>query len=197
MDENRFADHGEVLPSERRGGVHAMAEVIEELREQYPAPFLQRPPAVPEEEALAVWVAYVNKPRIQGGSPMLVLSRRKDEQIVIDGRIVVRVVQIRGGRVRLGIEAPPEIPVHREEIQRSLRHNRPSAAWPALGFVTRVVVRSAKKMQTPVRGANSDCPGDLWDGAWQPRRAPARGEGDVLLFRLPVSGRRGHARERS
>ena len=57
---------------------------------------------------------------------MLVLSRRKDEQIVIDGRISVRVIEIRGKTVRLGIEAPREVPVHREEIERRL--NRPSAA---------------------------------------------------------------------
>jgi carbon storage regulator len=51
---------------------------------------------------------------------MLVLSRRKNERIVIGEGIVVTVVAINGNRVRLGIEAPPEVPVHREEIARSL-----------------------------------------------------------------------------
>ena len=47
---------------------------------------------------------------------MLVLSRRKNESIVIDGNIVITIVEIRGDKVRLGIEAPREVPVHRSEI---------------------------------------------------------------------------------
>ena len=47
---------------------------------------------------------------------MLVLTRKLDESIVIDGGIKITVVEIRGGRVRLGIEAPKEIPIKREEL---------------------------------------------------------------------------------
>ncbi len=47
---------------------------------------------------------------------MLVLSRKKNESIVIDDRIVITVVEIRGDKVRLGIEAPREVPVHRSEV---------------------------------------------------------------------------------
>ena len=47
---------------------------------------------------------------------MLVLGRRANEKVVIGEGIVVTVVAIQGERVRLGIEAPPEVPVHREEI---------------------------------------------------------------------------------
>ncbi len=47
---------------------------------------------------------------------MLVLSRRNGESIVIDGRITVTVVEVRGRQIRLGIEAPKEIPVRREEV---------------------------------------------------------------------------------
>lgn len=47
---------------------------------------------------------------------MLVLSRKKDEVINIGDHITVTVIDIRGDKVRLGIEAPPEIAVHREEI---------------------------------------------------------------------------------
>jgi len=47
---------------------------------------------------------------------MLVLSRRIGERIVIDDKITVIVVDIRGGQIRLGIEAPKEIPVWREEV---------------------------------------------------------------------------------
>ncbi len=47
---------------------------------------------------------------------MLVLSRKPDESIVIDKRITVTVLEIRGNQIRLGIEAPREIPVVREEL---------------------------------------------------------------------------------
>ena len=48
---------------------------------------------------------------------MLVLSRRIGERLVIDGRITVTVIDIRGGQIRLGIEAPKEVPVWREEVK--------------------------------------------------------------------------------
>jgi carbon storage regulator len=47
---------------------------------------------------------------------MLVLSRKVNEKIVIDGGIVVTVVKVEGGQVRLGIEAPKHVKVFREEI---------------------------------------------------------------------------------
>ena len=47
---------------------------------------------------------------------MLVLSRKKNESIVINNDITIVVVEIRGDKVRLGIEAPKEIPVHRREV---------------------------------------------------------------------------------
>jgi len=47
---------------------------------------------------------------------MLVLSRKRNESIVIDGSIVITAVEIRGDKVRLGIEAPREVPIHRQEI---------------------------------------------------------------------------------
>ena len=47
---------------------------------------------------------------------MLVLTRKKNERIRIAGNIEVTVLEIRGGKVRLGIECPAEIPIHREEI---------------------------------------------------------------------------------
>jgi carbon storage regulator len=48
---------------------------------------------------------------------MLVLSRKENERLVIDGNIIVTVVRVAGGKVRLGIEAPPEIHVQREEVR--------------------------------------------------------------------------------
>jgi len=48
---------------------------------------------------------------------MLVLSRRQGEKIVIDGCITVVVSQLKGGRVRIAIEAPPEVSILRGELQ--------------------------------------------------------------------------------
>jgi len=56
---------------------------------------------------------------------MLVLSRQRDESIVIGENVVVTIVDIRGDKVRLGIEAPGEIPVHRREVYEAIqRENR-------------------------------------------------------------------------
>ncbi len=56
---------------------------------------------------------------------MLVLSRQRDESIVIGENVVVTIVDIRGDKVRLGIEAPSEIPVHRQEVYEAIqRENR-------------------------------------------------------------------------
>ena len=61
---------------------------------------------------------------------MLVLSRHENEAIVIDGHIKVTVVEIRGDQIRLGIEAPREVAVWREElVPRPPRGNWP---WPEI-----------------------------------------------------------------
>lgn len=52
---------------------------------------------------------------------MLVLTRKKNESIVIDDYITVTVVEIRGDKVRLGIEAPREVSVHRKEIYEHIK----------------------------------------------------------------------------
>jgi len=52
---------------------------------------------------------------------MLVLSRRKDEDIVIGDDIVVKVVDVRGDKVRLGIEAPRDKAVHRREVYEAIQ----------------------------------------------------------------------------
>ncbi len=55
---------------------------------------------------------------------MLVLSRQRDECIMIGDNIVIRVVDIRGDKVRLGIEAPSEVSVHRQEVYDSIQRER-------------------------------------------------------------------------
>lgn len=52
---------------------------------------------------------------------MLVLSRKKNESIIIDDQIVITVVEIRGDKVRLGIQAPREVPIHRSEVHEAIQ----------------------------------------------------------------------------
>jgi carbon storage regulator len=57
---------------------------------------------------------------------MLVLSRKKNESIVINDDITIVIVEIRGDKVRLGVEAPAEVPVHRNETYEAICHRNPS-----------------------------------------------------------------------
>ncbi len=49
---------------------------------------------------------------------MLVLSRKVQQTVIIGGRIEVQVLGIRGGVVRLGFSAPPDVPIHRQEVHQ-------------------------------------------------------------------------------
>lgn len=55
---------------------------------------------------------------------MLVLSRQRDESIFIGDNIKITVVDIRGDKVRLGIEAPSEVPVHRQEVYEAIQREQ-------------------------------------------------------------------------
>jgi carbon storage regulator len=63
-------------------------------------------------------------------STMLVLSRKKNESIVINDDITIVVVEIRGDKVRLGVEAPKEVPVHRNEVYEAIRRNQQNGSGP-------------------------------------------------------------------
>ena len=58
---------------------------------------------------------------------MLVLSRKSNESIVIDGRIIVKVVRVDGDVVKLGIQAPSSVPVHRQEVYDEIQRNNREA----------------------------------------------------------------------
>jgi carbon storage regulator len=58
------------------------------------------------------------------GRTMLVLSRKKDEKIIIGDNITVMVIEIRGDKVRLGIEAPKEVTVHRQEVYDAIKREQ-------------------------------------------------------------------------
>ena len=77
---------------------------------------------------------------------MLVLSRHRNQQIVIGEEIVITVVDIRGDKIRLGIEAPPHVSVHRLEVYEALqRHESQTAA----------------KEKTPSEAAAEENPGSI------------------------------------
>jgi len=59
---------------------------------------------------------------------MLVLSRQRDESIIIGDNIVVTVVDVRGDKVRLGIDAPREVSVHRREVYEAIQRENQQAA---------------------------------------------------------------------
>jgi carbon storage regulator len=61
---------------------------------------------------------------------MLVLSRKKNESIVINNDIVITIVEIRGDKVRLGIVAPKDVPVHREEVYEAIHGVKSAAVTP-------------------------------------------------------------------
>jgi carbon storage regulator len=69
---------------------------------------------------------------------MLILSRKSGESIVIDGRIHVKIVRVEGEVVKIGIEAPADVPVHRLEVYEEIQRNnqqalvRPAAPLPKL-----------------------------------------------------------------
>jgi carbon storage regulator len=75
---------------------------------------------------------------------MLVLSRKKNESIVINNDITVTVVEIRGDKVRLGIVAPKEVPVHRQEVYDAI-HGQNASVPP-----TPVVVNKPAEPTRPV-----------------------------------------------
>jgi len=76
---------------------------------------------------------------------MLILSRHAGDSIVVDGRIIVKVVRVEGDTVKLGIEAPADVPVHRHEVYEEIRRNNEQAitrAGSALPKVKTIVPAS-------------------------------------------------------
>lgn len=94
---------------------------------------------------------------------MLVLTRKRDESIIIGDNIRVTVVEVRGDQVKLGIEAPRAIPVHREEVYKEIQaENRRAAALSAEidvarlgGFVRqdRAAKKELSSEEMPVEGS--------------------------------------------
>mgnify|MGYP001291915563 CR=1 FL=1 len=82
---------------------------------------------------------------------MLVLSRQRDESIMIGDEIEITVVDIRGEKVRLGITAPPHVPVHRKEVYEAIKRENQAAA-EAEGRPAEGVSSLAKRKQQDEAG---------------------------------------------
>src|SRR5437870_3733184 len=104
---------------------------------------------------------------------MLVLSRKKNESIVINNDITITVVEIRDDKVRLGIVAPKEVPVHRQEVFEAI-HGRPEPQPPSL--VPEPMLAPPPSVPRPSRGAEISI--------------------DQLLDEMGVSARAAHRRAR-
>jgi len=80
---------------------------------------------------------------------MLILSRKPGESIVIDGRIVVKIVRLEGDMVKVGIEAAKEVPIHRQEVYDEIQRNNQEALTanrpPLSHFLTKATARPPSK----------------------------------------------------
>jgi len=71
------------------------------------------------------WVNGVNKNK--RATQLLILSRRTDESIVIGDEVPITILSVKGKQVRIGITAPPDVAVHREEIYQRIQSGEPIA----------------------------------------------------------------------
>ena len=92
---------------------------------------------------------------------MLVLSRKLNESIVIDGRITVKIVRVDGDVVKLGITAPMEVPVHRQEVYEEIQKNNLEALTQG-----RAAVSALPRVPRPK--------GDADTGVWPRNRNTAK-----------------------
>lgn len=89
---------------------------------------------------------------------MLVLSRKKDESIVINNDITIVVVEIRGDKVRLGVEAPKEVPVHRREVYDAIARGEPLEVTIVAPAAT--LEQGAKADQVPADASSTESSAD-------------------------------------
>ena len=76
---------------------------------------------------------------------MLVLTRKLGESIAIDDHIKIVVVQIKGKQVRLGIKAPKETKIHREEVYKAIQEQNTEASKADLGNISEIASELTKK----------------------------------------------------
>ena len=79
---------------------------------------------------------------------MLILSRKSGESIVIDGRIKVTVIRVDGEAVKIGIEAPTQVPVHRQEVYDEIQRSNQQAITRQTVALPKLVATEGQKRQT-------------------------------------------------
>jgi carbon storage regulator len=86
---------------------------------------------------------------------MLILSRKPGESIVIDGRITVKIMRLEGDMVKVGIEAPIHVPVHRQEVYDEIQKNNQEALTQTVAKLPQL---TAKAKPTQPKAAASKKP---------------------------------------
>ena len=85
---------------------------------------------------------------------MLILSRKLNESIVIDGRIIVKILRIERDTVKIGIQAPAELPVHRQEVFDMIQKNKQAS----LNAGTETIAKSPIAQVTPITDKSQPAP---------------------------------------
>ena len=80
---------------------------------------------------------------------MLILSRKINESIVIDGRITVKIVRLDGDIVKVGIQAPADVPVHRQEVYDEIQRNNQQALTTGRRTVPRLRATEITAKESP------------------------------------------------
>ncbi|HET7626964.1 MAG TPA: carbon storage regulator CsrA [Bacillales bacterium] len=78
---------------------------------------------------------------------MLILTRKTNEEILIGGEIVLKVIEINGDQVKLGIEAPREVDIHRKEVFAAIQRENSEAA----GTPSKLLEQLGKQLKTDKR----------------------------------------------
>lgn len=81
---------------------------------------------------------------------MLILSRKINESVVIDGNITVKILRIDGDQVRIGIQAPSDVPVHRQEVYDEIQRSNREAATQVRPNLPRLSPKSQTQPLNPV-----------------------------------------------
>ena len=88
---------------------------------------------------------------------MLILSRKLNESVVIDGRVIVKILRLEGDVVKVGIEAPIDVPVHRQEVYEEIQRNNREALTKGNRALPKLPrpVRTAATQEPPVLAVRS------------------------------------------